>query len=68
VIAAMFFLKTALAGGIVCVPWRWSDSRVAKFSGHTSQGMMNVTQILALFGHSMTLGLGMILLRCFLLQ
>jgi hypothetical protein len=31
---------------------------VAKFSGHTSQGIMNVTQMLAFSGHSMTRGLG----------
>ena len=36
VTAARFCLNTALAGGIVCVPWRCSDSRVAKFSGQTS--------------------------------
>jgi len=40
------------------VPWRCNDSLVAKFSGHTSHGMMKVTQILALSGHSMILGLG----------
>ena len=30
----------------------------AKFSGHTSHGMMNVTQMLALSGHSITFALG----------
>jgi len=59
VTAAMFRLKTALAGGIVWVPCRWSDSRVAKFSGHTSQGIMKVTQIFALSGHSMIRGRAM---------
>jgi hypothetical protein len=58
----MFFLKTAFAGGIVCVPWRCNDSRVAKFSGHTSHGTMNVTQIFALLGHSMILGLAIFVL------
>src|SRR5689334_10554185 len=58
VTAAMFLLNTAFAGGIVCVPCRCKDSRVAKFSGQTSQGIINVTQILALSGHSITVGRG----------
>src|SRR6476660_8946346 len=58
VTAAMFLLNTAFAGGIVCVPCRCKDSRVAKFSGQTSQGIINVTQIVALSGHSITLGRG----------
>jgi hypothetical protein len=39
------------------VPWRCNDSRVAKFAGQTSHGIMKVTQILAFSGHSMILGL-----------
>src|SRR5689334_20036073 len=58
VTAAIFLLNTAFAGGIVCVPCRCKDSRVAKFSGQTSQGIINVTQILALSGHSITVGRG----------
>ena len=60
VTAAMFFLNMAFAGGA-----RWldicSESRVAKFSGQTSHGTMNVTQILALPGHSIGLGLCIVL-------
>jgi hypothetical protein len=40
-----------------------SDSRVAKFSGQTSHGTMNVTQIFAFPGHSIGLGLAIVFLR-----
>src|SRR5262245_35779185 len=53
----MFLGKTALAGGARWLD-RWCDSRVAKFSGHTSQGTMKVTAIFALFGHSIDAGRG----------
>ena len=43
VTAAMFLLNTASAGGARWLE-RWSESRVAKFSGHTSHGTMKVTQ------------------------
>src|SRR5215475_1665881 len=54
----MFLGKTAFAGGARWLD-RWCDSRVAKFSGHTSQGTMKVTAIFALFGHSIGAGRGM---------
>src|SRR5215510_9096649 len=57
VTAAMFLGKTACAGGARWLD-RWCDSRVAKISGHTSQGMMKVTAIFALFGHSIGSGRG----------
>src|SRR5215510_15967463 len=53
----MFLGKTAFAGGARWLD-RWCDSRVAKFSGHTSQGTMKVTAIFALFGHSIDAGRG----------
>jgi hypothetical protein len=40
----------------VAPPCRCKDSWVAKFSGQTSQGTMKVTQIFALFGHSIAGG------------
>src|SRR5262249_48700216 len=55
VTAAMFLLNLAFAGGTRWLE-RCSDSRVAKFSGQTSHGTMKVTQIFALFGHSIGLG------------
>jgi hypothetical protein len=58
VTAAMFCLNTALAGGIVCVPWRCKDSRVAKFAGQTSHGTIKVTQILSLIRPLDDFGLG----------
>src|SRR3990167_5514930 len=61
VTAARFCLKTALGGGIAWLEWRWRDLCVAKFSGHTSHGTIKVTQILALSGHSIVLGLGIFL-------
>src|SRR5262245_55485677 len=53
----MFLAKTAFAGGARWLD-RWCDSRVAKFSGHTSQGTMKVTAIFAWFGHSIGAGRG----------
>src|SRR5215468_1109936 len=53
----MFLGKTAFAGGARWLD-RWCDSRVAKFSGHTSHGTMTVTAIFALFGHSIGAGRG----------
>src|SRR6266567_8668163 len=55
VTAAMFFLNTAFAGGARWLD-RCSDSRVAKFSGQTSHGTMNVRQIFACPGHSIGFG------------
>src|SRR5438067_1718249 len=55
VTAAMFLLNTALAGGTRWLE-RCSDSRVAKLSGQISHGTMKVTQIFALFGHSIGFG------------
>src|SRR6266545_4743603 len=57
VTAAMFLPKTAFAGGARWLE-RWWDSRVAKFSGHTSHGTMKVTAIFALSGHSIGFGHG----------
>ncbi len=56
VTAAMFLLNVAFTGGARWLD-RWCESRVAKFSGQTSHGTMKVTQILALFGHSIDFGL-----------
>src|SRR5262245_42624019 len=53
----MFLGKTAFAGGARWLD-RWWDSRVAKFSGHTSHGTMKVTAIFAWFGHSIGAGRG----------
>src|SRR5262249_32933004 len=55
---------TAFAGGARWLD-RWCDSRVAKFSGHTSQGIMKVTAIFALFGHSIGAGRGTVALGLF---
>src|SRR5215471_5975086 len=60
VTSAMFCLNGAFGGGIVAPPWRCRDSWVPKFSGHTSQGTINVTQIFALSGHSIAAGLAIL--------
>src|SRR5262249_43688134 len=57
VTAAMFLSNTAFGGGARWLD-RCSDACVAKFSGQTSHGTMNVTQIFAWSGHAIGFGRG----------